>query len=91
MAVAPDPSTSPLQQELLRMGGSETAGATQLGPVPFPQEQRDLHTSAALLRRAQIWDLGTGIWDCQALQAQLALSKASPSPPQWHRHSSSQQ
>lgn len=36
----PDPSASPFQQELLRMGGSRApAGATHMGLVPFPQGQ----------------------------------------------------
>lgn len=81
------------------MGGSRTGGATQLGLVPFPQEQpqlccrqeqRGLHTSdghpwqkpGTPGSAAQDWPgmEGTG-WDFgagQALQAHLALSKASP-------------
>lgn len=66
MTVTPDPSASPLQQELLRVGGS-TGGVTQLGLVPFPQEQRGLHTSGCASLEWQHSRAQAGIWGLPGL------------------------
>lgn len=78
MTVTPDPSASPWQQELLRVG------AAPVGSHSWDLSPSHRNNGVSTPLHVHAWDGSTagprlGFGDCQALQAHLALSKASPS------------